>query len=66
MAENEIKSVGVFIDGGYYAKVDAALKKEFSKNINLKGLLDFVQEYICKMDGLRKDKLSITESHYYR
>ena len=66
MAENEIKSVGVFIDGGYYAKVDAALKKELSKNINLKGLLDFVQEYICKMDGLRKDKLSITESHYYR
>lgn len=66
MAENEIKSAGVFIDGGYYAKVDAALKKEMSKSISLKGLLDFVTEYICKMDNLRKDKLSITESHYYR
>ena len=66
MSEHENKSIGIFIDGGYYAKVDAALKREYSKTVNLKGLLDFVTEYICNMDNLRKDKVSITESHYYR
>ena len=66
MAQDDIRSIGVFIDGGYYAKVDAALKKVYSKSLNLKGLLDYVTDYICKMDGLRKDKVSITESHYYR
>jgi len=66
MNELEIRSAGVFIDGGYYAKVDDALKKEISRTINLKGLLDFITDYICKMDGIRKDKVSIAESHYYR
>ena len=66
MAGTESRSVGVFIDGGYYAKVDAALKKVSSKSICLKGLFDFILDYICKMDDLRKDKVSITEGHYYR
>lgn len=66
MKENDIRSAGIFIDGGYFAKVDEALRKEYSKTINLKGLFEFVIEYICKMDGQRKDKVSITESHYYR
>lgn len=66
MAGTESRSVGVFIDGGYYAKVDAALKKVSSKSISLKGLFDFILDYICKMDDLRKDKVSITEGHYYR
>lgn len=66
MSQQEIRSVGIFIDGGYFAKVDEALKKEFSKSLNIKGLFNYVLEYICKMDGLRMDKVSITESHYYR
>ena len=66
MAQTDILSIGVFIDGGYYAKVDAALKKMASKSISLKGLFDFILDYVCKMDSLRKDKVSITEAHYYR
>ena len=66
MTGTESRSVGVFIDGGYYAKVDAALKKMASKSISLKGLFDFILDYVCKMDSLRKDKVSITEAHYYR
>lgn len=66
MKDNEIRSAGIFIDGGYYAKVEEAVEQEYSKTINLKGLFNFIIEYICKMDGLRKDKVSITESHYYR
>jgi hypothetical protein len=50
----------------YQEKVDAALKKMASKSISLKGLFDFILDYVCKMDSLRKDKVSITEAHYYR
>ena len=66
MSANDIKSIGVFIDGGYYAKIDEGLKKEKSMKVNLKGLFNFIIESVCSMDGLRPDKVSITESHYYR
>ena len=63
----EIKSVGVFIDGGYYAKIDEGFSRIKSpQRVNLKGLLSFIAEQICRMDGIRPDKISITESHYYR
>ena len=63
----EIKSVGVFIDGGYYAKIDEGFSRIKSpQRVNLKGLLNFITEQICRMDGIRPDKISITESHYYR
>ena len=62
-----IKSVGVFIDGGYYAKIDEGFSRIKSpQRVNLKGLLSFIAEQICRMDGIRPDKISITESHYYR
>ena len=62
-----IKSVGVFIDGGYYAKIDEGFSRIKSpQRVNLKGLLSFITEHICRMDGIRPDKISITESHYYR
>jgi len=66
MTHQEIRSVGLFIDGGYYAKIDEGLQKTASKSINLKNLMDFILNQICEMDNLRKDKVSITESHYYR
>lgn len=67
MSDLGIKSVGVFIDGGYYAKIDEGFERINSPlRVNLKGLLSFIQEKICHMDGVRTDKISITESHYYR
>ena len=66
MTHQEIRSVGLFIDGGYYAKIDEGLQKTAFKSINLKNLMDFILSQICEMDNLRKDKVSITESHYYR
>lgn len=66
MTDHGIRSAGIFIDGGYYAKIDEGLAKVMSKSVNLKGLMDFIMEYICKMDGLSRNKISITESHYYR
>ncbi len=67
MSDFGIKSVGVFIDGGYYAKIDEGYSRIKSPlRVNLKGLLGFITEQICRMDGIRPDKISITESHYYR
>ena len=66
MVENEIRSVGIFIDGGYYAKIDEGLQKTVSRSVDLRQLMDYILKYICQMDGLRSDKISISESHYYR
>ena len=35
-------SIGVFIDGGYYAKVNRALKKTENSIIRVKSLFDFI------------------------
>ena len=35
-------SIGVFIDGGYYAKVNRALKKSENSIIRVKSLFDFI------------------------
>ena len=67
MSDLGIKSVGIFIDGGYYAKIDEGYRKIKSPmRVNLRGLFNFILERICHMDGIRADKVSITESHYYR
>ena len=47
MAHEENLSVGVFIDGGYYAKINEGLNV---KNVNLKALLDFIRRKILCTD----------------
>ena len=64
MAYEENLSIGVFIDGGYFAKINEGFGG--TRKVQLKGLLD----YICKMISLNHDidreRLYITECHYYR
>ena len=60
---DENKSIGVFIDGGYYAKINEGLK---IKKVNLEALLNFIRQKIAKGDGLSTKHLFITECHYYR
>lgn len=64
MAHEENLSIGVFIDGGYYAKINEGLKN--GKTINLKALLDFICRKISKDYSIDSKRLYITESHYYR
>ena len=40
MAHEDNLSVGVFIDGGYYAKINEGLQD--GKNVNLKALMEFI------------------------
>ena len=58
------KSIGVFIDGGYYAKINEGLKG--TAEVNLKALLSFIPKKISEIDNVDRKELFITESHYYR
>ncbi len=60
----ENRSIGVFIDGGYYAKINEGFRG--MAEINLKALLSFIPKKIAELEGIDRKKLYITESHYYR
>ena len=66
MAYAENLSIGVFIDGGYFAKIDEGLAKKKMGKVNVKGLFQFIPEMISKKFGIERNLLYITEAHYYR
>ena len=65
MTDLSIKSIGLFIDGGYYADIDKGLFAE-CRRLNLKGLIKFLQRTIAEKYGLATDQCMVTESHFYR
>lgn len=66
MAHTDNLSIGVFIDGGYFAKINEGLKKIRKANVDVKELFRFIPEIIAKTEGVELRKLFITEGHYYR
>ncbi len=66
MAHTENLSIGVFIDGGYYAKINEGLKKVGLPQVNITNLLKFIPEIISQKENVELKRLYITESHYYR
>ena len=61
---HENYSIGVFIDGGYYAKINEGLAG--GKEVNLKGLLTFICRKISQDNNIERNRVYITECHYYR
>ena len=59
-------SVGVFMDGGYYAKVNRALKAEEKSIIRVKALFDFICDRLAYEEGVYASDCQITEAHYFR
>lgn len=66
MAHTDNLSIGVFIDGGYFAKIDEGLARKKMGKVNVKGLFRFIPEIISKETGIDRKHLYITEAHYYR
>ena len=66
MAHADNLSIGVFIDGGYFAKIDEGLARKKMGKVNVKGLFRFIPEIISKETGIDRKHLYITEAHYYR
>lgn len=64
MAHEENLSIGVFIDGGYYAKINEGFSG--TREVNLKGLLSYICRKISQDNGIDRKLLYVTECHYYR
>lgn len=64
MAHETNLSIGVFIDGGYYAKINEGFGG--TKEVNLKELLNYICQRISKEEGIERKHLYVTECHYYR
>lgn len=60
------QSIGLFIDGGYYAKVNEALEDNLSLNINVNALMGFIRQQVAQLSGTETASCHITESHYFR
>lgn len=60
------KSIGLFIDGGYYAKINEALEEHFSLHINVAALMTFIRQQVSLLSGSEPSACHITESHYFR
>lgn len=59
-------SIGVFIDGGYYAKINRALKAEESSIIRVRSLFDFICSRLSREEHVNISDCQITEAHYFR
>ena len=66
MAHSDNLSIGVFIDGGYFAKIDEGLERRNLGKVNVKGLFQYIPDMIAKHFSIDRKLLYITEAHYYR
>lgn len=67
MGQIDNLSIGVFIDGGYYAKINEGLQqKKMATGVNLKKLLAYIPDFIASKFEIDRKRLYVTESHYYR
>lgn len=64
--ENTYQSIGLFIDGGYYAKVNEALAAQASLNIDMGSLMYLVRQQVARIGNHALSDCHITESHYFR
>lgn len=64
--ENFNRSIGLFIDGGYYAKINEALEKICALNIRVSSLMKFICQQVAVMAHCDASACNITESHYFR
>ena len=66
MAHADNLSIGVFIDGGYFAKIDEGLARKHMGKVNVKALFQYIPELIATQFSIDRKLLYITEAHYYR
>lgn len=63
---NSIQSIGLFIDGGYYAKVNENLAEVSHCNIDLSALMKYICQSVSQLSHSSPEACHITESHYFR
>ena len=65
MASAKIYSIGLFIDGGYYMKINEALDGKHLR-LNLKNLTNYIRKCISEHYQVPKEDSLVTESHYFQ
>lgn len=64
MANGRINSIGLFIDGHYFALIDEGLGT--TQRVNVKGLIWYVQKAVAEKFGLETSSCVVTETHFFR
>ena len=59
-------SIGLFIDGGYYAKIDKSLMQTLAMRIDVTQLIQYIRTKVAEDCGIDKNRCHITESHFFR
>lgn len=63
---NNTVSIGVFIDGGYYAKIDEMLHQTSGMRLDITKLVHFIRSTVAEQCGVEKTFSQVTENHYFR
>ncbi len=63
---NQTISIGVFVDGGYYAKIDDKLYETSGMRLDVTKLIHFIRSTVAEQCGVEKSCSQVTESHYFR
>lgn len=63
MASAKINSIGLFIDGGYFRKINQGLGS--GKRVHLVNLFNYIRTCISEHYGLEKTSCILTEIHYF-
>lgn len=59
-------TIGLFIDGGYYVKVNEGLRHLYGANLCLSELLLFIREQVAQDNGLSINQCQIPDAHFFR
>lgn len=63
---NQTISTGLFIDGGYYAKIDDQLYTTSGMRLDITKLMHYVRASIAELSGVEKSHSQVVEGHYFR
>lgn len=63
---NDIVSIGLSIDGGYYSKINEALRREVKMEIRIERLIEYIRSKVSQMTGVNIADCQVTEGHYFR
>ena len=66
MINQDIISIGIFIDGGYFAKINESLSEVSGMALDISKLLHFVRGSIAERETVAKNCCQATECHYFR
>lgn len=59
-------SLGIFIDGGYLAKINEALAEQLRMNIHIGNLFRYIRHKVAELYCFDELSCQIVESHYFR